>query len=50
MAAQLKRDGVDVQGMLADNDIVGSSTADDGTIEGKQVDDVAGPLLLEDPE
>ena len=32
MAAQLKKDGVDVQGML-DNDIVGSSTADDGTID-----------------
>jgi Zn-dependent M28 family amino/carboxypeptidase len=29
MAAQLKQDGVDVQGKL-DNDIVGSSTADDG--------------------
>ena len=33
MAAQLKKDGVDVQGMLTDNDIVGSSTADDGTID-----------------
>ena len=32
MAAQLKKDGVDVQGML-DNDIVGSSTADDGTTD-----------------
>jgi len=32
MAAQFKTDGVDVQGML-DNDIVGSSTADDGTID-----------------
>ncbi|KAF8803966.1 aminopeptidase [Phlegmacium glaucopus] len=32
MAAQFKKDGVDVQGML-DNDIVGSSTADDGTID-----------------
>jgi hypothetical protein len=32
MTAQLKQDGVDVQGML-DNDIIGSSTADDGTID-----------------
>lgn len=32
MAAQLKKDGVHVQGML-DNDIVGSSTAEDGTID-----------------
>jgi hypothetical protein len=48
LANQLKADGVDVQGML-NNDIVGSSTADDGTRDRRSVRMFAqGPPPSED--